>query len=176
MKDWLHAPVHRLSSEGVYMVTAATLHKQPLFAGLEKLTLLENSLLSLSKKYDWQLEAWAVFPNHYHFIARSQSGSATLRRLLSHLHTDTARELNRLDRDIGRKVWFNFWDTKITYENSYLARLNYVHQNAVKHGIVKVANQYSWCSAAWFERVAAPAMVRTIYGFKVDSLKIADDY
>ena len=34
---------------------------------------------------------------------------------------------------------------------SYLARLNYVHQNPVKHGLVRVANQYRWCSAAWLE-------------------------
>jgi putative transposase len=176
MKDWPHAPVHRLSSEGVYMVTAATLHKQPLFSGSDKLTLLENNLLSLSKKYNWQLEAWAVFTNHYHFVARSQADSATLKRLLSHLHSDTARNLNHIDREIGRKVWFNFWDTRITFESSYLARLNYVHQNAVKHNIVKIANQYPWCSAAWFERMASAAMVRTIYGFKVDNLKIEDDY
>ena len=26
------------------------------------------------------------------------------------------RELNRLDAQIGREVWFNFWDTKLTYE------------------------------------------------------------
>ena len=81
-----------------------------------------------------------------------------------------------MDDMIGRSVWFNFWDTKLTYERSYLARLNYVHQNPVKHGLVNVANQYRWCSAAWFERTAAPAMVKTIYGFKIDKLNIADDY
>jgi putative transposase len=66
--------------------------------------------------------------------------------------------------------------TKLTFERSYLARLNYVHQNPVKHGLVKVANQYPWCSAAWFERTASPAAVKTIYSFKTDKLKIDDDY
>ena len=73
-------------------------------------------------------------------------------------------------------MWFNFWDTKLTYERSYLARLNHVHQNAVKHGLVRVANQYLWCSAAWFERVVSPAMVKTIYSFKIDKLQIQDDF
>lgn len=176
MKDWPHAPAHRLSGAGVYMVTAATLHKQHLFAGSDKLTLLEDRLLSLSRRYNWQLEAWAVFPNHYHFVARGEASSAALQKLLTHLHADTARELNRIDEEAGRKVWFNFWDTKLTYERSYLSRLSYVHQNAVKHELVKVANQYRWCSAAWFERVATAAMVSTIYNLKVDNLKIADDY
>jgi putative transposase len=118
----------------------------------------------------------AVFVNHYHFIASANEDAVSLRDFLQHLHSDSARELNKLDRLSGRRVWYNFWDTKLTYERSYLARLNYAHQNAVKHGFVIVANQYPWCSAAWFERTASLAAVKTIYGFKTDKLKIDDDY
>ena len=81
-----------------------------------------------------------------------------------------------MDEAEGRKVWRNFWDTKLTWEKSYFARLNYVHQNPVKHGLVLVANQYRWRPAAWFERTASASMVKTIYGFKTDKLKIDDDY
>ena len=96
--------------------------------------------------------------------------------MLRHLHADTARELNRLDQTPGRQVWHNFRDTKLTFEHSYLARLNYVHQNAVKHGLVPVANQYRWCSAAWFERVATPAQVQTLYSMKTDQVNVPDDF
>ena len=174
-KDWPHAPIHRLDSSGIYMVTGATVNKEHVFATAEKLSLVEDELLTLAKIYEWQLEAWAVFVNHYHFVARgSEEGS--LKKFLQHLHSNTARKTNRLDDTAGRQVWYNFWDKKLTYERSYLARLNYVHQNAVKHGLVWVANQYPWCSASWFERTASPATIRTIYGFKVDQLKIDDDY
>src|SRR6476659_4355220 len=54
--------------------------------------------------------------------------------------------------------------------------LNYVHQNAIKHGLVPVANQYQWCSARWFEQIASSAMVRSIYRFKIDRLSIRDDF
>jgi putative transposase len=64
--------------------------------------------------------------------------------MLGVLHTKTGGWINRLDRMPGRQVWHNFWDTKLTYQKSYLARLNYVHQNPVKHGLVPVANQYPW--------------------------------
>jgi putative transposase len=177
-KDWPHAPVHRLEGAGVYMVTSATLHKRQLFNAPDKLSLLENQLLSLAKKYQWQLEAWAVFSNHYHFVARSEAeaASGSLKELIHQLHSDSARELNRLEQAEGRTVWYNFWDTKLTYQRSYLARLNYVHQNPVKHGLVKVANQYRWCSAAWFERTAPAAAVKTIYSFKTDSLNVYDDF
>ncbi|MCY2995206.1 MAG: hypothetical protein NTY19_46195 [Planctomycetota bacterium] len=175
-KDWPHAPVHRLSEHGNYIVTAGTWHKTRLFDTPEKLTFLENQLLSLAHQYGWQLEAWAVFANHYHFVAHGLDDAKGIRSMLSQLHADCARKLNELDGQSGRKVWHNFWDTELTYEKSYLARLNYVHQNPVKHGLVRVANQYPWCSAAWFERTATRAMIKTIYGFKTDRLKVPDDF
>jgi putative transposase len=130
-------------------------------------------------KFSWDLEAWAVFSNHYHFVAKSPRDSedaSTLSRMLGVLHARTAAWINRLDGQPRRKVWHNFWDTKLTYQKSYLARLNYVHQNAVKHGLVPVANQYQWCSARWFEQIASPAMVRSIYRFKIDQLSIRDNF
>ena len=52
----------------------------------------------------------------------------------------------------------------------------YVHQNPVKHGLVTVANQYPWCSAAWFERESSPAIVKSIYRFKTDRVSVEDDF
>ena len=80
------------------------------------------------------------------------------------------------DKTEGRQVWHNFFEKQLTFEKSYLARLNYVHQNAVKHGLVRVANAYRWCSASWLERMATPAQVRTIYSFKTDKVNVFDDY
>src|SRR5882724_5091517 len=76
-KDWPHAPVHRLSENGVYFVTSGTLHKQRLFDTPVKLDLLERMLLSTAKKLIWHLEAWAVFSNHYHFVARGAPDSGS---------------------------------------------------------------------------------------------------
>ena len=96
--------------------------------------------------------------------------------MLGKLHEKLAKWVNKLDAASGRKVWFNFRETRLTYEKSYLARLNYTHRNAVKHKLVAVANQYPWCSAAWFERTATAAQVKTIYGFKTDKVQIHDEY
>src|SRR6185295_4035105 len=115
--------------------------------------------------FDWRLEAWAVFSNHYHFIGHSPAAepdASSLSQMLGILHTRTSGWINRLDNTPARKVWFNFRETRLTYQRSYLARLSYVRQNPVKHGLVLVANQYPWCSAAWFERTASPATVKTI--------------
>ncbi len=175
-KDWPHSPIHRLSEHGTYIVTAGTFHKEHHFSGPQRLDYLEANLLRIVKEFGWQLEAWAVFSNHYHFVAHAMPDARALRAALTELHSTTAREANHLDTTSARKVWHNYWDTKLTYEKSYLARLNYVHQNPVKHGLVRVANQYPWCSAAWFERTASLAQVQTVYSFKTNHIHIADDY
>ena len=54
IKDWPHAPIHRISSDGIYMVTGATLHKEHLFPTVKKLDMLERELLDLAKKHKWQ--------------------------------------------------------------------------------------------------------------------------
>ena len=176
LRDWPHAPLHRLSEHGTYFLTAGTLHKAHFFRGPERLDLLETQLLTLANEHDVQLEAWAVFSNHYHFVGHTSGPNHELHEFLSHLHTATARELNLRDQTPERDVWHNFWDTRLTFEKSYFARLNYVHQNPVKHGLVPVANQYRWCSAAWFERTAMPAQVKTIYSFKTDKIRVRDDF
>jgi putative transposase len=176
---WPHSPVHQLSDSGTYFVTAGTYHKQHHFRSGDRLQVLQRGLLKVAGDFGWQIEAWAVFSNHYHFVAHSpqaEEDAQSLSRMLGQLHEKMAKWVNRLDRAPGREVWYNFRETKLTFEKSYLARLNYVHQNAVKHGLTPVANRYPWCSAAWFERTARPAQVQTIYGFKIDRLTVYDDY
>ncbi|HEV2392729.1 MAG TPA: hypothetical protein VG146_10250 [Verrucomicrobiae bacterium] len=176
---WPRAPTHQLSQGGTYFVTAGTYLKSHHFRGAERLRVLHRGLLVVASEFKWRLEAWAVFSNHYHFVAHSppkEPDAANLRRMLGKLHEKTAKWLNRLDGTPGRKVWHNFRETRLTYEKSYLARLNYVHRNPVKHGLAPLASLYPWCSARWFERTATPAQVRTIYRFKTDRLQIPDEY
>jgi putative transposase len=176
---WPHAPHHQLSEAGTYFVTAGTYQKTHFFRHPSRLDVLQRGLLQFAEEAGWILEAWAVFSNHYHFIAHSPEGvdtAATLRSFLSTLHTKTGAWVNRLDKTPHRKVWHNFWETRLTFEKSYFARLNYVHQNPVRHGLVPLANQYPWGSARWFERVASPAQVQTIYRFKTEKVSVLDDF
>ena len=160
-------------------MTASTLNRLHHFRSAQRLAVLNRGLLKVAAEFGWALEAWSIFSNHYHFVAHSpeaEEDALSLGDMLGLLHEKTAKWINRLDKTPGRQVWFNFRETKLTYEKSYLARLNYTHQNPVKHGLVHVANQYPWCSARWFERTARPAQVNMIYRLKVDRLQVVDDF
>jgi putative transposase len=173
---WPHAPTHRLAQSGTYIITAATYQKSHHFRGASRLAVLQRGLLKMAADYNWKLEAWAIFSNHYHFIAHSPPAADTLSEMLATLHKKLASWVNKLDATKDRKVWHNYWETRLTHQTSYLARLKYVHHNAVKHGLVQIANHYPWCSAGWFERVSTPAMIRAIYSFQSDRINLQDNY
>ena len=176
LEHWPHAPSHRLTENGTYFVTAGTYQKAHCFSGAQRLEVLQRGLLAVADAFGWRLEAWAVFSNHYHFVAHSPTDATTLSLMLAELHEKTAKWVNKLDSVPGRKVWFNFRESLLTFQKSYLARLSYVHQNAVKHGLVAVANHYPWCSAGWVEKVASPAQVRAIFSFAIDRVRVEDAY
>jgi REP-associated tyrosine transposase len=157
------------------MVTAGTYQKLPHLNSPLRLDFFLSSLFDSASEFDWDLRAWAVFPNHYHFLAASLT-PPNLRKFLGKLHMKTAKQLNIWDNTPRRKVWFQFGDSHITFERSYLARLNYVNHNPVRHGVVQLAENYRWCSAAWSIQNASPAFVKTVMGLKIDQLKVPDNF
>ncbi len=173
---WPHAPLHRMTERGIYMVTAGIYRKEHLIGTPDRLSLVRDLLFALAEKHGWQLQAWAMLGNHYHFIAAAPDNPDSLAMLVSQLHEYSAKKLNRLDGTPGRKVWHNFWDTHITHQSSYFTRLRYVHQNPVRHGVVDSAANYPWGSQAWLERNAANSFVRTLERFKTDTVNVPDDF
>ena len=95
---------------------------------------------------------------------------------IRYLHSVTSIQANRWNRTPGRQNWFQYWDSELTFEKSYFARLSYVHQNAVHHGLVREASLYPWCSAGWFQRRAETSFYKTIMSMKVGRVQVVDDF
>lgn len=176
MKQWPHSPVHIVNVSGTFMVTAATYKKQHFFNSETKIQFLHDTLIEKSEKLGWQLQAWAVFSNHYHFLAISPDFPENLPVLIKGINGTSSKRINDEDGASGRKVWFQYWDSRITYQSSYYARLNYVHNNPVQHGLVNNAVKYKWCSASWFEETADESFRNIISSLKTDRLKTPDDF
>lgn len=173
---WAHSPSHCFVPGQAYIVTARAYRKAPVFASPERRTLLLSTLFEQAEQFQWSLQAWAVLPNHYHFVAHAPEDARSLKRMIQALHSFTARAVNAEDRTSGRKVWYQYRDTCITNERSYFARLHYVHCNPVKHGLVAAAENYPWCSMSWFLREADSGFRRTVLSFKCDDISIDDDF
>ena len=114
--------------------------------------------------------------NHYHFVAKAPEDVSTLSSMIRQVHSITAIEINKRDKVSGRQVWFNYWDTCLTYENSYLARLQYVHMNPVKHGLVKDPVDYPFCSYKWFIEQADSNLNSLVFDQPIDKINVFDEF
>lgn len=158
------------------MVTGAILHNQHLLNEERKKELVLEALLKQSQVVGWEIEAWAILENHYHLIAKAPENVSTLPKLIRQIHSITAIQLNKWDNTPGRQVWFNYWDSCLTYEKSYIARLHYVHMNAVKHGLADDAFNYPFCSYKWFIEQANEDLKERVFHQPMDRLNIFDDF
>lgn len=175
MRAWPHAPTRDIKGPGTYIVTGATSHKAPLFRYSEDLDFLHDLLLSEAEERQWQLHAWAVFANHYHFVGTSPDGKDPV-ALVKRFHSLAGIELNKRRRMPGRKVLASHWQTELTDPKDIPAHLNFVHQNPVRHRIVRVARDYRCCSAAWFEDGAERSWLDTVSRASMSQVNVLDQF
>ena len=175
-KTYPHNPPHYFVPNALYIVTGSLLYKKRLLIDHKHKSLVLEILLERAAYWGWELEAWAVLENHYHFIARAPQNPFTLEKLIRQLHSKTAVLLNKWDKTPGRQVWYNYWDTCITHETSYYARLHYVHVNPVKHGLVQNAEDYPFGSYRWFLDKADETFRAIVMNQPIDRVDIFDDF
>lgn len=175
-KTYQHVPPHYFVPNAKYMVTGAIAHKQSILRNDKYKYFFLQTLFEKANLFDWELEAWAVLDNHYHFIAQAPDNSTNLRKILQQTHSITAIQFNRWDNTSGRQVWQNYWDTCITYEKSYLARLRYVHENPIKHGLVDNAIDYPFCSYKWFREQGDNDFKEQVVNQPIDKVNLFDDF
>ena len=173
--DWPHAPLHRFGEAGIYFVTASTLYKQHFFADPPSLDTFQELLFDEAARHGCRLQSWSLFSNHYHLVTAADRGPA-VRDMIARLHVEAGQFANRRDGATGRRVWFQFRDTQLTFQRSWLARLKYTNENAVHHGLVADAVNYRWCSASWFAASAQPSFVATIRNLKIDRVNVFDEF
>lgn len=175
-KTYLHNPPHYFVPNAMYIVTGAILHNQPLLSETKRKEFFIQTLWERTKLLSWKLQAWAILNNHYHFIRQAPEDPMTLVKLIRQIHSITAIAFNRWDNRPGRQVWFNYWDSCLTNEKSYLARLHYVHMNPVKHGLVDDALNYPFCSYKWFIEQGDETLRQQVFAQPIDRVKILDDF
>jgi Transposase and inactivated derivatives len=175
-KVYPHNPPHYFVSNAMYMVTGAILRNQHIINENRKKEFVLQVLFERSELLGWNIEAWAILHNHYHFIAQAPEHADTLTKLIKQIHSVTAIQMNKWDGTPGRQVWFNYWDSCITDEKSYLARLHYIHLNPVKHGLIDNAIDYPYCSYRWFVERVDDNLKKQIFNQAVDQANVFDDF
>ena len=174
-KCYPHNPAHLFIPKAIYMITGSTLHKREFFNTEKKRSFLHKVLHEKVTELEWEMEAWAILCNHYHFIARAPESASTLPALIRSIHSLSARYVNDIDNKHGRRIWHNYWDKCISSDKAYLERLHYVHCNPVKHGLVEKPEDYPFSSFNWFSEKADIEFRREVLSQSIESLNIIDN-
>jgi putative transposase len=176
-KSYRHALAHLFRPSVVYIITAATYRKLPHLRGDERKNQWRESLDFVIRRERWQLDAWVVLDNHYHLLMSSpETGAERLPRLLGDMHKFLAGRWNKADDALGRQVWYNYWDTCITDERSYYARLNYIHWNPVKHGLAARPEDYPFSSYHDYLGAQEEALRRWEQEYPWERVSVPDDF
>ncbi|HTW33123.1 MAG TPA: transposase [Rhizomicrobium sp.] len=95
----------------------------------------------------YKLLAWVIMPNHVHAMVEQIEGHR-LDRIVHSWKSFTAKQINRrLDSD-GR-VWArDYFDRYVRDERHYFNALYYIENNPVKAGLVRLAEDWAYSSAA----------------------------
>lgn len=100
-----------------------------------------------SEKRFYELQAWAVMPNHVHLLVLPH---VALPQITHWIKGRTAREANRLLGRTGEPFWQDeSYDHWVRNEREFQRIVAYIEKNPVLAGLAATAEDWPWSSAAW---------------------------
>ena len=149
-QPWHAPPRFNYENKTRFIVTAACYeHASVIGLSGHRMAEFEKSLLDLCAEFCLELFAWCLLPNHYHLLIETPD-IQKFQAALGKLHGRTSYEWNSEDGRRGRKVWYRSFERPIDSDRHFFVSLNYIHNNAVKHGYVKTWHEWPYSSGAQY--------------------------
>ena len=114
------------------------------------------------KRYNIELLAYVIMPNHVHLIVNPPDGLnigkvigelkfISARQIINYFEHKNSTVLDKLvvlrNREKKRAVWMRrCYDHNCLTEDTVLEKINYCHNNPVKWGLVNKIEDYKWSS------------------------------
>ena len=151
----------------VYFFTSVTHDRLTIFQTDKLKRIVVNALDEARRSGNFLILAYVIMLDHYHIITDgSRDPSDTLRflngisakRILDHLKVNATSSLEKLkmfEKKRGYKysVWEHHPDTfLVTSESMLRQKVNYIHQNPVKAGLVEHPDDYLYSSSRIWNR------------------------
>jgi REP-associated tyrosine transposase len=154
-------------------ITASTYRRVPLFASPRFCREFARVLDPLRSEFNFRLLGGVLMPEHFHLLIWPQPADATS-RIVQQLKQRTAASILRTLRENSRQAWCartlarlrlprsvhdpsefrlgqrRFYPFAIYSEKNRLEKLNYVHANPVKRGLVRSPDQWPWSSFRYY--------------------------
>lgn len=137
---------HYFEENGCYFVTTTTEGRERVFANQDHAFILWNVINNVRARQGFRLLAFVIMPEHLHLLLMpGPNGPPSL--TMREIKKGSARLINKRQGREG-KVWMNeYYEYTIRDEKDLLEKVNYIHNNPVKRGLVQEPENYPFRSA-----------------------------
>jgi len=156
-----------LTGEHFFFVTTTVVRFLPIFEDHSFCDILIDNLKFYQNRYKFEILAYVIMPSHFHWIVEVNPKYGTISDIMRDIKKFTAwkifdqlelrkhkmlenifrQEANGLI-DQKRKLWMpRFDDEVIRNQNMFWTKLEYIHKNPIKAGLVNKAEDYKYSSA-----------------------------
>jgi REP-associated tyrosine transposase len=101
------------------------------------------------RKLRFLLSGYVLMPDHWHALIWP-GYPLTISRVVQDIKWISARSLNRGRHTSGPFWQHQFWDRFVRHAREFRERLDYMHLNPVRGGLVKRAEEWPWSSYSNF--------------------------
>ena len=146
-RPW-HSPAHRPNYGHLTFLLSAACYEHAAHIGFSprRMDAFSAALLALFQEHAARTIAWCVLPNHYHALVESPN-ILNLLHELGRFHGRTSHAWNGEESTRGRQGFHRVTERFMRSERHFFATINYVHNNPVHHGYVRLWTEGPWTSA-----------------------------
>ena len=148
----------RIYFEGYsYYLTIVTQNRQPIL--IDNIELLRESFRRSKKRYDYNIEAIVILPDHIHMIITPKIPNE-YSKIITYIKRDFLYQLNNNVKEEAKinltastynrqhsGIWQRrFYEHTIRDEKDFLKIFEYMKINPIKHGLVEKINDWEYSS------------------------------
>jgi putative transposase len=140
---------HRPELEGptLFFLTTSLRNHERLFATQEVCDEVSEAMFRVAMNTKTTIMAYCIMPSHIHIIAGHAAGGGGISRFMQSFKSLVSHAM------FGERhgIWIpRFDDVIIASERVFLSKLNYIHDNPVRAGLVANATDWRWSSARFW--------------------------
>ena len=153
-----------LSSSGIFFITTSTHNRIVRFFTADDYQIAIKNIEYYRQRDCAEIFSYVIMPNHIHlllYIPGEKSISAFMRDVKKRV----AYEYFHLHRIPPEKFWqHRFDDVHIFTEEVFLIKLNYIHNNPVKAGLVSSSEEWPYSSVGYYQSELESPIKLTLLG------------
>jgi len=131
----------------LYFVTTTLQDWKPLFSTADLRDAVEMQLYNLIPLKADALMGFVIMPSHVHILVGCKHGGLQLSEFMRSFKSLISRYII----PGGGSIWMKrFDDFFIRTDNQFRVKLNYIHENPVRSGLVEDAISWKWSSARFW--------------------------